>query len=151
MAAPPCQMQSVYDSFPDDDSTKEVYFQAAGLTYSEISDRHVLLRWLNDELTEDVPITQVVQLTGQPGNYNYYAPVVVRSREPRTANLQITLGRFSRAQRDQILQLAMDVKFEKKFTVNSCRIWTRDLLEAMVGRGLISGDLFTDIDGEVPL
>jgi hypothetical protein len=67
------------------------------------------------------------------------------------ANLQIFLGEFTRAQRNRILELARKVKFERKSVVNSCRVWTRDLLEAMVEERLIGQAMFEDVDEKVPL
>jgi hypothetical protein len=141
-------MNSVYDKYPDDDNTKEIYLQAARLTYAGVGDRHVLLWWLNG-----VDVIQIIQLTGQPGNYGYYAPVAQQYsvESAVAANLQIFLGEFTRAQREQIMELARKVKFERKSVVNSCRTWTRDLLEAMVEEGLISQAMFEDVDEKVPL
>jgi hypothetical protein len=48
------------------------------------------------------------------------------------------LGRFRAFNAYQILETAASVKFSKTSTVNSCRTWTRDMLEAMVVVALIS-------------
>jgi hypothetical protein len=151
MALPPKFMNSVYATFPDDDSVKEVFLQAAGLTYSGLGDRHVLLQWVNSAET-DTKATQMVQLTGQSGNYSYYAPVVkLRSEQSMVNNQHFSLGQLSRAQRDEILDLASQVVFQKTSTTNGCRVWTRDLLEAMVQADLISQATFDEIDAGVPL
>ena len=71
MALPPRFLNSVYDVHPDDDSMKEVTLHAKGLTYSGMGDRHVLLQW-NNATTEIGPVMQIIQLTGQSGNYSYY-------------------------------------------------------------------------------
>ncbi|TFK58437.1 hypothetical protein BDN72DRAFT_890428 [Pluteus cervinus] len=137
--APSRFMNSEHLTHPDDDSVKEVWIQAAGLVYSGVVDRHVMLWWLNGtyEVESDVmPTTQVVQLTGNTGNYHYYCPVVKkRSRGSATSNQQWSLT----------------VQFTKTSTVNDCRVWTRDLLEAMVSAGLLSAEVFTTIDQEAPL
>ncbi|KIJ22696.1 hypothetical protein M422DRAFT_276843, partial [Sphaerobolus stellatus SS14] len=96
--------------------------------------------------------TQILQLTGGPGNYAFYHPSVnAQSAISLAANTFYNLGTFTRAQRDQIIALALAVKFEKTSHVNSCRTWTRDLLEAMVNVNLISQDKFGEIDQGVPL
>ena len=151
MALPPRFMTSVYDTYPDDDSVKEVTLHARGLTYSGVGDRHVLLQW-NNATTGKGPVTQIVQLTGQSGNYSYYVPVAkYRSEESMLANQLFSLGEFSRAQRDEILDLAHQVVFSKTSTTNGCRVWTRDLLVAMVKTRLISQAKFDEIDVGVPL
>jgi hypothetical protein len=145
-------MNSVYVEFPDDGITKEIYLQAANLTYSGVGDRHVLIWWLNGTTKDGSEVAQIIQLTGQAGNYSYFVPVAnVRSADATTGNLQLSLGEYTRAQRDQVLKLAKDVKFEKKSTTNGCRVWTRDLIGAMVEAGLISQERFADVDAKVPL
>jgi hypothetical protein len=152
MSTPSRFLKSVHVEYPDDNSTKEVYLQAEGLTYSGVGDRHVLLCWLNGVTKDGSNVTQIVQLTGQAGNYSYFAPVAkIRSAESSKRNLFISLGKYTRAQRDQVLELAKNVKFEKKSTTNGCRVWTRDLLEAMAVAGLISQAYFADIDTKIPL
>jgi hypothetical protein len=157
MTAPPRFLNSVYEAHPDDDSTKGVHLQAAGLTYGGVTgDRHVLLWWSNGRSPEngdsDLHVAQIIQLTGQAGGYSYYTPVAqARPPEAITANLQLSLGEFSRAQRDQILYLAKEIKFEKGSTTNGCQAWTRDLLEAMVEAGLIDQARLEYVDARVPL
>ncbi|KAI0079415.1 hypothetical protein K474DRAFT_1673436 [Panus rudis PR-1116 ss-1] len=116
------------DQYPDDNSSKEVFLQAAGLEHAGDGDRHVLLRWIN---AVDIVKKQSIQ--------------------SRQSNTFYSLGTFTRAQRDQIIALAKAVKYDKKSRVNSCRTWTRDLLEAMVNAGLISQAKFDEIDQGVPL
>jgi hypothetical protein len=151
MALPPRFLNSVYDTYPDDDSAKEVILHALGLTYSGVGDRHVLIQW-NNATTEVGLVTQMVQLTGQSGNYSYYVPVAkLRSAQTLLNNQLFSLGEFSRAQRDKILDLARQVVFSKTSTTNGCRVWTRDLLVAMVQAHLISQVKFNEIDAGVPL
>ncbi|KAF8351820.1 hypothetical protein F5887DRAFT_932522 [Amanita rubescens] len=151
MALPPRFLNSVYDTYPDDDSVKEVSLYAHGLTYSGVGDRHVLLQW-NNATTEMGLVTQIIQLTGQSGNYSYYVPVAnLCSAQSMLNNQPFSLGEFSRAQRDVILDLARQVTFSKTSTTNGCRVWTRDLLAAMVQAHLISQAKFNEIDIGVPL
>jgi hypothetical protein len=154
MAAPPKALNNVHDKYPDNDKLKEAFIQAEGKSYPGYGDRHVVLWWTNSNDANDGSgvITQVIQLTGQAGNYNYYAPVVKQC--PLTSiqqHLQISLGNFTREQRDKILDLAKSVQFYKKSTVNGCRVWTRDLLESMVNHGLTTKAKFESIDAEIPL
>ena len=90
-AAPPRFLGILYDAYSDNDIDKEVFLQAAGLSYS---DRHVLIWWSN--ACTPVPTghaAQAIQLTGQAGNYSYYAPVALSTTV--TQNLQISLGLFA--------------------------------------------------------
>ena len=140
------------DRHPDDDSTKEVEFQADGLVVLNPDDRHVLLRWTNGTDAEGRVYTQIVHLSGGPGNYNFHTPQVrIHSEASRGANTCYPLGKYTRAQRDQIVALAKAVNFDKRSRVNNCQVWIRDLLEAMVGANLLSKAEFDKIDVSVPL
>jgi hypothetical protein len=155
MTTPPRFLESVYNAYPDDESTKEVFIQAANLSYSGTGDRHVLIWWSNgvDATSEaPTPVRQVIQLTGQAGNYSYFYPVA-NSHSPDVINdnFQASLGEFTRNQRDQIITLAKDTAFEKTSTVNGCRVWTRNLLNAMYTEGLLSQERFHEIDKTIPL
>lgn len=147
----------VYDQFPDDDSDKIVMFQADDLGFGSdytgsLTDRHVLFYWSNGVDSQGVAVSQLIQLTGNPGNYAYYSPVA-RKRSPSTFtnNQQLELGTYTRVQRDKILQLASETKFYRKSVTNSCRTWTRDLLESMVNNGLLTQSTFDYLDQNVPL
>ena len=145
-------MNNIADVFPDDNSSKEVNLQAADLTYNGLDSRHVLIWWTNGTHDEGEPVTQILQLTGQPGNYNFYHPLVKKQGHTTvSSNQQFLLGTFTRAQRDEIIELANGVAFSKTSTVNGCRVWTRDLLEAMVRAGLIAANTFKTVDEGVPL
>jgi len=141
------------DQYPDDDSTKEIVLQADGLvTAGPSADRHVLLRWTNGIDESGRHYTQIIQLTGGPGNYNFYTPQVEGNlAESVTSNTFYELGQYTRAQRDKIITLAKAVNFDKRSRVNGCRVWTRDLLVAMIGAKLLSEDKFNEIDVDVPL
>jgi len=139
------------DKYPDDDSIKEVVLEADGLVVVNPDDRHVLLRWTNG-VEDENHYTQIIHLTGGPGNYGFYIPQVkVHSEQSLQANTTYELGRYTRAQRDQTIALAKAVHFSKGSRVNSCRTWMRDLLEAMVGANLLSKAEFDKIDTDVPL
>ncbi|THU96139.1 hypothetical protein K435DRAFT_755135 [Dendrothele bispora CBS 962.96] len=149
---PPRFLEDQYDAYPDNQELKTVYFQAEGLSYTG-GDRHVLLWWYNDFQPGSAPVIQIVQLTGQGGNYQYYAPVA-NTRDLQTLmkrHLQVELGMYSRADRDKILTLADSVVFSKSSVTNGCRVWTRDLLSAMVSSGLLDLSIFRQIVEQVPL
>ena len=68
-----------------------------GLTYIGVGDRHVLLQW-NNATTEMGPLMQIIQLTGQSGNFSYYVPIAqVCSEESMINNQHFFLGEFSKA------------------------------------------------------
>lgn len=139
------------DQFPDDNSIKEIVLQADGLAMVNTDDRHVLLRWTNG-VADDKYYTQIIHLTGGPGNYSFNTPQVkLHSERSRLSNTYYVLGEYTRAQRDQIIAFANAVDFDKTSRVNNCQTWMRGLLEAMVGANLLSKAEFDKIDGEVPL
>lgn len=144
------------DQFPDDNSVKEIHLEADGKKRpGPKDDRHVLLCWTNGTVGEgndEALYTQVIHLTGGPGTYAFYTPQVkLQHRSAREKNTLYSLGRFTRAQRDRILVLAGSVKFERHSWVNGCRVWTRDLLEAMLDIGLLQRGVFDFVDTDVPL
>jgi len=141
------------DQYPDDNSTKEIILQADGLvTAGPNADRHVLLRWTNGIDESGYHYAQIIQFTGGPGNYNFYTPQVEgHLEESMKSKTFYKLGQYTRVQRDQIIALAKAVNFDNRSCVNGCRVWTRDLLVAMIGAKLLSEDKFNEIDADVPL
>ncbi|KAH9855222.1 hypothetical protein C2E23DRAFT_611986 [Lenzites betulinus] len=136
---------------PDDDSTKSVFLQADGKTTATTGDRHVLLCWINYQ-DEEKTVTQILQLSGGPGNYSFHNPVVkYQSQQSYETNTFYTLGDYTRAQRDRIVEIARGLDFNMKTRVNSCRTWTRQLFVAMMAEGLLSQEIFDKIDKDVPL
>ncbi|KIK03734.1 hypothetical protein K443DRAFT_94713, partial [Laccaria amethystina LaAM-08-1] len=118
------------EAYSDNDIEKEVFLQAAGLSYSGTGDGHVLIWWSNASASD--PTSQVIQPTSQAGNYSY-------SQSPSAPQL------FARAQRDQVLG------FIRSSVVNGCRVWTRDLFAGMVEVGLMLQEVFDDANRGVPL
>ncbi|KAI0032368.1 hypothetical protein K488DRAFT_85911 [Vararia minispora EC-137] len=123
---------NVLHIFPDNDRPKDVFVQANGKTSG--ASRHVSLFWVNRD-DGRLFIVQVLQLVGIPGKYHWENAARMRSR--RSAGTQevndiYALGMFSRVQRDRIISLASQVRFESASTVNNCQVWLRDLLEAMM-------------------
>ncbi|KAL4078994.1 hypothetical protein J3A83DRAFT_999959 [Scleroderma citrinum] len=140
------------DQYPDDSTIKEIVLQADGLVAENPNDRHVLLRWTNRTDLEGKRYTQIIHLTGGPGNYQFHTPQVkIHSDRSMHVNTVHVLGDYTRAQRDQIIALAKAVEFNKKSRVNNCQTWMRDLLEAMVNNGLLSSEIFDKLDTGVPL
>ncbi|KAI0628603.1 hypothetical protein C8Q77DRAFT_1067737 [Trametes polyzona] len=139
------------DKYPDDDSAKELSLQAAGLTAANPDDRHVLIRWTN-AVVDEQRYTQILHLTGGPGNYAFSTPQVkMQSAQSLQQNEIFALGTYTRAQRDEIVALAKAVAFVKTSTVNNCQTWMRDLLAAMVQHGLLKQEQFEQYDKAVPL
>ena len=144
------------DQFPDDNIVKEIHLQGDGKKRpSPKEDRHVLLCWANStagEGNDEALYTQVIHLTGGPVTYAFYTPQVkLQPRSARDKNTLYSLCRFTRVQRDRILVLAGAVKYERHSWVNGCRVWTRDLLDAMLSHGLLQEDVFDFVDADVPL
>ncbi|RDB24365.1 hypothetical protein Hypma_008395 [Hypsizygus marmoreus] len=102
------------------------------------------------------PVIQIIQLTGQPGSYAFYHPVALSSR-PQNLSIQETqnqifpLGYLTRAERNQFVEIAKAVKYDRRSVVNGCRVWTRDLLLDAARLGLLDeGTVKAVIEG-VPL
>ncbi|KAM5531443.1 hypothetical protein V8D89_014900 [Ganoderma adspersum] len=152
----PQDKRNPYGGYRDDQSVKEVLLQADGKRLPDPGmDRHVCIRWTNAVIEQNgtqVPCTQVVHLTGWSGSYAFHTPQVkLHSEASRMYNTFYSLGHFNRAQRDRIIDLAHGVRFDRNSSVNDCRTWMRDLLEAMVNDGLIHKNLFDHVDSDIPL
>ncbi|KZO95452.1 hypothetical protein CALVIDRAFT_599234 [Calocera viscosa TUFC12733] len=159
--------RGVYDLYPDSDAPKpvRVYADRVGADAMITGERHVSLNWENapappahsstdtaqKEDAEQV-VLQFIQLSGGPGNYAHHTPSA--QARPRSW-VELTpfweLGTFSRAQRDDILALAKRVKYLRKSRTNSCQVWLRELLEAMMERGLVAEELVSKVEKEIPL
>lgn len=154
---PPRFMLSVHESFPDDDIPKQLFLQAHGHeSIPAEGDRHVLVWWRNSPCNQkdknEPVVAQVIQLTGNPGNYAYYAPFVDnRGLVSLESHDQFPLGTFHTTQRVAILGIAEDLVFERTSTVNGCRVWTKDLFAEMVKQGLLSEIVAEDVARRVPL
>ncbi|KAI0628602.1 hypothetical protein C8Q77DRAFT_1281176 [Trametes polyzona] len=139
------------DQYPDDNTEKEIVLQADGLTAANPNDRHVLLRWTN-AVVDGQRYTQILHLTGGPGNYAFHTPQVkMHSSKSLEENTFHSLGKFTRAQRDEIIDLAKAVKFERTSRVNNCQTWMHDLLAAMVVKKLLDKAKFDEWVKSVPL
>lgn len=114
-------LSTFHAEYRDDDSIKEVLLHVTG--FETHFDRHVLLQRLNS-MKDDAPVTQIVQLTGQAGNYDYYAPVVTCTDTTIRKKI-IPVGTLPRTQRDRRLVPANQFKFRKISTTNNCRVWLR--------------------------
>jgi hypothetical protein len=138
--------------YPDDDSVKRLVLQAEGLTSDLSQDRHVVICWTNAVGQDGTLYTQLIHLTGGPGNYGFHTPQVKSYNSLSLGNNTFySLGDYTRARRNQVVALAKAIKFNKRSRVNSCRTWMRYLLEAMVDAGLLSKEKFDEIDNGVPL
>ena len=140
------------DRYPDNDEMKEILIEADGLEIIDPDDRHVLLRWQNGNDDRGNRYTQIIHLTGGPGNYQFLPEQVkAESQASLERNTAYSFGSYSRAQRDQIVALAKAVEFNRKSRVNNCQTWMHDLLLAMVNDNLLSLEKFNQVDKEVPL
>ncbi|KAJ7472329.1 hypothetical protein B0H11DRAFT_2038600 [Mycena galericulata] len=135
------------DQFPDDQ--KELTLQKETRNWSN----HIMLRWTNGEDGPDSGIyTELVHLTGYPGNYAFkYPSVKLHSKQSRMGNKFYTLGTFTRAQRDRLVSLAQSLDFNYKSEVNTCNTWMHLLLSAMVVDGLLSQVSFDEAIQEIGL
>jgi hypothetical protein len=80
--------------------------------------------------------------------YHYSNALKVDTKE-RSRNQTISLGIFTPEQREQLLELAADVEYDRVTTES--RVWMRNLLAKMVQEKLISHHLFNTIREDVPL
>lgn len=90
--------------------------------------------------------------------YYGYTPITfTKSSKPSGGHIQeffnyrISLGPFTRVQRDRIIELAEQVRsFPRNSRVNGCRVWLRDLLVLLVNDGMVSDETFNKLDSDVP-
>jgi hypothetical protein len=140
---------SAYDLHPDTSIDKEVFVQASGLVTTPMeTPRHIFICWSN----QSQEWYQVIQLI-KWGNWYHYVYPAVQEHLPAnfSANQTWSLGIFTRDQREKLLELAEDIKFEKGSLTQGCRVWTAKLMLEMRRNGLISQDLLARIRREVPL
>lgn len=144
-------MQSVYPAFPDDDTSKEVLFLKYSLGAVEY-EKHVLFIWYNSLEDPATPITQIVQLTGNPGGYAFYHPLA----KPQDQTFidqhhSWSLGMLTRSQRDLLAQLAEQIPFDMKGRVNNCQVWSTHLLDYAWRDRIITKDVYNKIISEAAL
>ncbi|VDC04940.1 unnamed protein product [Peniophora sp. CBMAI 1063] len=146
------------NAFPDNADNKEVYLQAAGLTKDYQArggqgDRHVVLCWDNTRRGLPIEVSQMIHLKGSFGEWHLEISVRQQVSGAAKDNTRYGLGTFTCAQRDRVLALAKEIEFDDKSRVNTCRVWTRDLLEAMAADPTLplSQERFEEVDREVPL
>ncbi len=94
--------------------------------------------WDNGTLNQ-ARVVQVIELVGIAGDYTFKSPVARLHRPMQHPNTSFFLGEFSREEREIILELAREVEFDGRSTRNGCRVWLRELLEAMVQEGVHFG------------
>ena len=147
---------NAYKYFPDDQSTKRIVLQAAGLKY-EGGGRHVLLTWANGIDVTSTGATryarQIIQITQDAQGYHYDDQPVVKfqSIASQNNNEYFKLGEFTRAQRDRVLTIAKQTKFRQDSKVNGCRVWMGDVLQVMLNESLITQEDFDKVFVGVPL
>lgn len=148
---------NIYTYFPDNMRSKEVFIEATGLSYAGYGGRHAMILWNNGDYREangdTSPVYQLVQLSQRNDSSYYFTSFESRRRSVNSAHLnyRVSLGFFTRAQRDRIIELAGQVRFHPYSRVNGCRAWLRDLLVLMVQERMVFTDTFDDLDKDVPL
>jgi len=144
-------MGDVYAKYPDDDSTKEVFFHK-DQSGSEEFEKHVLFTWYNSRDNPTSPVTQIVQLTGNPGAYAFYHPLAkLRRLESLERYESWSLGMLTRPQRELLAQLADQIPFNMKSRLNNCQVWSRYLLDYALRNEIIAKDAYDKIMSEAAL
>ncbi|TFL01895.1 hypothetical protein BDV98DRAFT_43786 [Pterulicium gracile] len=142
---------SILERFPDDHSSKPVYLQAAGRSFSG-DQRHVSIWWANHD-APNLLVAQMMQLTGTPGVYRWESTGQIKDRVALESDDIYELGTYTRSQRDRMVELAGSIQFDSRSIVNGCRVWTHDLLKAMAAddEQLLDAQLLAMLVEEVPL
>ncbi|KAJ6531138.1 hypothetical protein B0H19DRAFT_470901 [Mycena capillaripes] len=135
--------------YPDDDAVKVVTLQ---LQLRDMS-RHVLMYWTNGtDPTSGGTYKQLTNLTGGPGSYAFYHPSVhLHSLASQEGDIFFALGSFTRAQRDQIADLARGLAYNMHSRVNTCNPWLWLVVKAMLDQGLIDQETFDGAVREIKL
>ncbi|EIN12429.1 hypothetical protein PUNSTDRAFT_42049 [Punctularia strigosozonata HHB-11173 SS5] len=132
-------LHAMAERFQDDNSLKKVFIQGA-LRNKDFAnadvDRHVHLFWFNED-TPEITVIEILHLSGSWGSLQFEHAKRSRRADFDVVNETYLLGYFTRAQRDQICKLAKDVQYNPKSHVNGCRVWMRDLLDAMMKDALV--------------
>lgn len=151
MARPNRFMNNQYNAFPDDNSDKEVVFQKDSRGVVEF-EKHVLFNWYNGQDAKGNPVSQIVQLTGNPGAYAFYHPLA-KLRNQASLQLYITwsLGVLTRPQRELLVQLASQIEFDMKGTTNNCQVWSADLLYAAYWNRIITNEVYERVMSQAAL
>ncbi|EJU00280.1 hypothetical protein DACRYDRAFT_109019 [Dacryopinax primogenitus] len=105
---------------------------------------HVYMVWEMGHIRQEDGICRRVErrvhLTGNAGNYAYFADDIRAAGNISAEHHFIIFGTFTPEQRQRILWLAENVDFSPRWTVNTCRTWMWRLLTSMVAHGLISDE-----------
>lgn len=138
--------------YNDDWSDKEVFLQATGLhrNSDRSNPRHVLIYWVNAALSGGIEVWDITQLEMHEHWHQYHYPNALKvDTKERSRNQTISLGIFTPEQREQLLELAADVEYDRVTTES--HVWMRNLLAKMVQEKLITYRLFNTIREDVPL
>jgi hypothetical protein len=141
-------------AYPDDESDKEVFLQASSPGTFASHLRAVLLYWVNVVFSDGEEVWQVVRLDRPEDSdvhkYVYPDMIVVDGCE-REHHETISLGVFSRDQREEVLECADDVGYEERSgDGGQCVRWMGELLERMVEEGLVGRAVVDAIRDAVP-
>ncbi|KAH0831281.1 hypothetical protein J3R83DRAFT_13916 [Lanmaoa asiatica] len=138
-------------AYPDDESDKELFLQASGMIANHL--RAVLLYWVNMVFSDGEEVWQVVRLDKRDNVHKYvYPDMIVVDENEREDNETISLGVFSRDQREAVLECADDVEYdERSDDEGQCLRWMDQLLEQMIGEELVERKVVDVIRNAVPL
>ncbi|KAF8558620.1 hypothetical protein OG21DRAFT_1481311 [Imleria badia] len=131
-------------AYPDDESPKEVFFQASNGTPIAAHLCAVLLYWANKVFSDGEEVWQVVRLDRREDTkdvYRYVYPdmIVVDGEYQRLQHQMFLLGEFSRDEREAVLEYAEDVGYDARSEDEEESLrWMSELLERMVKEGLVA-------------
>lgn len=128
-------IEILYNQYPDNNDTKNI--TAYIDTQSFGRERHVFIGWENGE-DENVKYVQQLHLTGNPGNYNFYEKMIGKITSRSISHKgKIIIATLDRQKRDELIEIAKNVKLEKKSKSRNCQDWLKDLLNDAVKEQII--------------
>lgn len=145
-------------AYPDDESSKELFLQVPnGTPIAPHLGTVLLIYWVNMVFSDGEEVWQVVRLdrredTNDVYKYVYPDMIVVDGQYQRGHYATYPLGVFSRDQRETVLECAEDVEYDARSEEeDESSRWMGDLLERMVGEGLVTRGVVDAIREGVPL
>ena len=141
-------LEQLYQKYPDNLESKEVYVYIDSRSFGR--ERHVFIGWINHQDLGRL-IVQQLHLTGDPGNYAffpYYASIL--SNNSLSFEQNLSLGSFSRGQRDIMIDLSKSVSFDRKSIRENCQDWLKALLNLFHQNNLIESSIIEQINFRLP-
>ncbi|TFL01193.1 hypothetical protein BDV98DRAFT_593105 [Pterulicium gracile] len=105
--------QDISSAYPNDDTPKPISIYATSHTIDSVSnERHVVLFWTNSKPTSAVWCTQILPLSGIPGQYNMQNTVKMRRGDTSKRSDIYKINRsYTRRERNHIIELAKSIQF----------------------------------------